>query len=286
MKLTLTIFYILFYLSVNAQQVSGKLKFSQGQVLTYNFDLHTKVAQQAMNQAIDFEVTANAKHEYSVTNATVESTTLHHKLNSISFLFDGMGTKRSFDSGKERDLNGQFGKPVKELLSKSYDIIIDSTGKVLLAQPEKIDYPEMDDRFLIIGNMLKDVFDLVQPPAKSTTSYFAILPPGGVSVGQSWTENYENAHGKFENKYYLSSITDSVIVVQISGTSSTTTAAKFMGNDTRTIMNNKSNGTIKIDPLTGIFFEKTLVTESYGTTEGMGSSVPITSKTTISIKLQ
>jgi len=50
-----------------------------------------------------------------------------------------MGQKRAFDSDKKEDLNGMFGKPVKNILSKSYDMIIDPGGKTLMVKPEKLD---------------------------------------------------------------------------------------------------------------------------------------------------
>ena len=285
-SLSLPVFLLFISAPAFSQYISPALKFSQGQVITIKLDLESKVAQQAMSQAIDFEVKANAVHSYKVTNATGDNTTLHHELNSVQFKFDGMGYKRSFDSNNEKDLSGQFGKPVKELLGKSYDIVIDSTGTVLFAQPEKIEKPTTDERFAIIGNMLKDVFDLVQPPPKSGSSFFKVLPAGEIATGQTWSDNYENSNGKFENKYQVSSINDTSIIIQLTGTSITVSIAQFMGNETKTTMNNKTTGTITVNRSTGLVSEKNSVTESHGNTEVMGNSVPVTSKTTIAIKLQ
>ena len=74
--------------------------------------------------------------------------------------------RQSFDSNVEKDMNGQFGKPIKEMLGKTYDMIIDPGGKVLMVQPEKHDKIQLDERLAIITNMLKDMLDVVNPPQK------------------------------------------------------------------------------------------------------------------------
>ena len=51
-------------------------------------------------------------------------------------------------------------------------------------------------------------------------------------------------------------------------------------------MKSITTGTININRSTGLIRNKFYVTESNGTTEMMGNTVPVTSKTTIAIKLQ
>ena len=147
----------------------------------------TTVAQQAMGQAIDFNVDATGNHSYKVTNTTEDNSTLHHQVQRISFSFDGMGQKMNFDSNDEKDMNGPFGKPIKEMLEKTYDIIIDPAGKTLMAMPEKIELAETDNQMAIITSMLKDVIDLVQPPQKGKPSFFKILPDSETGKGDTWT---------------------------------------------------------------------------------------------------
>ncbi|HUR65269.1 MAG TPA: hypothetical protein VMZ03_02880, partial [Chitinophagaceae bacterium] len=140
-----------------SQKVRSKLKFEQGQSLNIVLDLKTTIAQQAMGQAIDFTVNATGTHSYKITNTNDDNSTLKHQVDRIVFSFDGMGQKRNFDSKEEKDLNGQFGKPVKEILEKKYDMVIDSTGKTMMAIPEKIVLSGGDSRMAIITNMMKDV---------------------------------------------------------------------------------------------------------------------------------
>ncbi len=269
-----------------SQTVSSKLKFEQGQTLEITLQLKTTIAQQAMGQAIDFVVEATGAHAYKVTNATEENTTLSHQLNHITFLFDGMGQKMNFDSKKEKDLNGQMGKSIKELLDKKYNIIIDPNGKTMMAMPEKISMGETDSRMAIITSMLKDITDLVQPPQKGKASFFNILPEGEHSKGHTWTTTEEINGGKTDAAYVISEINDSTIIVDFVEKSTTIIKAEMMGSETTTTMNNQSTGKIILNKATGIMQGKTYTTESNGNTEAPFGTMPVTSKTTTEIRVK
>lgn len=286
MKKNLLAALLLTALIGNSQAVSTKLKFEQGQAIQVNLQLKTNIVQQAMGQAIDFNVEANADHSFLVTNATEDNSTLKHSMDRVGFSFDGMGQKRKFDSKEEKDLNGNFGKPVKELLEKKYDMVIDGNGNTLMAIPEKIVLSNDDPRMAIITNMMKDVFDLVQPPKAGGGSFFKILPDSGTVKGKPWTESYALPNGIFNAAYTISEITDSTIVVDFASSSVTITKAEMMGGETTTNLNNKSTGKIIVDRLTGIMREKTMMTDSNGTTETAFGSLPVTSTTNITIKVK
>jgi hypothetical protein len=59
-----------------------------------------------------------------------------------------------------------------------------------------------------------------------------------------------------------------------------------MGMETSTKMNNAYTGKIIIDKATGIMREKTITTASNGSTEAMGGTMPVTSKTTVIITVK
>ena len=269
-----------------SQKVTGRLKFEQGRTLEIQLQLKTTISQEAMGQAIDFTVDGTGIHTYQVTNATDDNNTLHHQPKHIAFTFDGMGQKRSFDSDNEKDMNGQFGKPIKEVLAKKFDMIIDTAGKVLMVAPEKVDTAKMDDRLAIITNMLKDVLDVVQPPQKGSASFFKVLPETETGKGDKWADTLVNGSIKSITTYTLTDINDSTIIINLVGNSVTVTKAQMMGNETTTSMNNKTTGAITVDRLSGIVREKKITTESNGTTESTFGSLPVTSKKTILITVK
>ena len=264
-----------------AQRSDGRLKFQQGQIFEITLQTKTTIAQQAMGQAIDFNVDATGTHAYKVTNTTDDNHTLNHTVKQITFQFDGMGQKQSFDSDIPQDLNGQFGKPVKEMLEKKYDMIIDPYGKVLMTMPDSFASSLNDSRMAIITSMMKDVVEIVQPPKKGKGSVFRVIPEkeGGVGVGDSWTESGETVTEKFDVTYVITAITDTTITVDFTGSSTTVMKAEMMGNETTTTMKNKSTGKITLDKVTGIIREKTTITESNGNTETPFGTLPVMSKT-------
>jgi len=287
MKQTLVFIHCLFAaFLMQAQKVDCHLKFDQGQVINVSLQMKTNIVQQAMGQAIDFNVDASGEHSFTVTNSTEDNTTLKHAVERVTFNFDGMGQKKNFDSKEEKDLNSVNGKPVKEMLEKKYDMIIDGSGNTLMAIPEKIEIAAGDPRMAIITNMLKEVFNLVQPPKKGSGSFFKVLPDSGILKGQPWTESYTNENGKFNAAYSVTDVNDSTFTIDFAASSTTVSKAEMMGNETTTTMNNKSTGKIIVDRITGIMKEKTMKTESNGNTETSFGTLPVTSTTTVTIKVK
>lgn len=266
-----------------AQTVSGKLKFEQGQVFSIEMKTKSTISQQAMGQAIDFTVDATANHSFTATNVTDDNTTLRHDVQKINFAFDGMGQKQKFDSDNEKDMKGSFGKPIKDMLEKKYDIIIDPSGNVKMAFPEKITLAEGDSRMAIITNMLKSVTNLVQPPQKGTASFFNVLPDTVSSVGNTWKTTALENGGSSETEYKIAQINDTTIVIDFTENSNSESKAEMMGNPTTTRLKNKSTGKIILDRATNIVQEKNFITESTGSTETSFGDLPVTSKTTTTI---
>ncbi len=197
-----------------------------------------------------------------------------------------MGRQISFDSDNEKDMAGQFGEPIRNILNKKFDVTIDSNGNVLSVRPEKTDTVKADDRLITVLNMLKDITDVVYPPKKGEPVFFKILPAGEIAEGESWTDSLEHENNKFKTTYTLSGITDSTITVDFKGISTTVTKAIMTGRETVTTLNNTSSGTIILDKATGIIKEKTITTESNGNTEAMGGTVPVNAKTSIIIHVK
>ncbi|MBI5373060.1 MAG: hypothetical protein HZA79_13645 [Sphingobacteriales bacterium] len=275
-------------LTGSAQTVDGRLFFRQGQAIEISLQTQTTISQQAMGQAIDFHVDASCKHQYEVTNTTEDNHSLRHSVKRITFSFDGMGQKQAFDSDIPKDLNGQSGKPVKELLEKKYDMIIDPYGKVLLTLPDSFPAAQTDNRMAIISSMMKEVVDIVQPPQKGKGSFFRVIPEkeGGLKTGDSWTESGSAQANTYQTTYVISAVTDSTILLDFTGNAYTVTKAEMMGSETSTTLTHKSTGKITVDRATGLIRQKTTQTESSGSTESSFGNLPLTSKTTSTITVQ
>jgi len=277
-KLLLLAGVISFSADLFAQKAAVKLVFEQGKVFTVNVSSTSTVSQEAMGQAIDFSVNANVQHRFRVTNSTEDNTTLHHDLQRITYDFEGMGQSQKFDSDNPKDLNSQLAAPIKEMLGKSYDMIIDPSGKVLMAKPETIELSKGNDGSALISGLLREQASLVFPPRKNEPSFFKILPETEVGLNEGWVESKIIGEDTTSTSFTLTAITDTTYIIDFKGTANSTTKAEMMGMETVTKMNDHFTGTIIVDKATGVMRQKTTISESNGVTEVMGGVLPVTSK--------
>ena len=275
--------FLLFSITIisNAQVDGGRILMQQGQVFKVDVTLNSSITQQAMGQAIDFTVDGKGSHSYKVTNASDDFYSLHHEAQRISFLFNGMGTKKSFDSDNKKDLASEWGEPVKQLLAKKYDLIISTTGEVMKVNPESFPAGKTDDRLALVLNMLKDLTTVVEPPKKGDAGFFKLLPAKTAAVGDTWTTQLNSATERLTTVYTTESIGDSTITVKFKADGASSVKAEIMGMESTTSLTSVSTGTIILSKTTGIIMEKNSVTQSSGAAEVMGSSIPVTSKSTL-----
>lgn len=266
-----------------SQKISAPINFGQGDSIAVTVNVKQVVAQQTGPQAIDFHVDGIAHHSYKVSNSTDDNATLHHAVHRMQFNFDGMGQKRGFDSDTKKDIEGPFGKPMKEILSKEFDMIVDRSGKTLLVRPEKIELEKPDPRFALIAGMLKDVIHVVYPPLKGAASIFKVLPAEGAAIGETWQETFKTESESGITTYTLSAVTDSTIIVDFKTIASSTSTTEMMGMQTVTTMKSNMTGQIIADKASGLIREKNSTVESNGATEAMGNSLPMTARTTINM---
>lgn len=262
-----------------AQKVFSRPVFEQAKTYTIEVDVQNTIMQQAMGQSIEFKTKATANHSYKATNVTDDFATLHHEMQKVAFQFEGMGSKRNFDSDKDK--SGIGAEPVKELLTRKYNLILDSTGKVSMVAPATFPELTVDDRSAIIINMLKEIIATSLPPTKGGNSFFKILPDAGAAPGESWKDTVQTQNGVTINTYTLSAITDSSIVIDVKATGSEVIKTQMMGMEAITKTTNKTTGTIYIDKVSGIPKEQTITTEGTGTMEAMNTSMPFSNKTTM-----
>jgi hypothetical protein len=195
-----------------------------------------------------------------------------------------MGQQRSFDSEKPEDRKGEFGKQFDEILGKKYEVTIDAGGKILKTVPEKIALTSPEDRMIIFADMLKDLTGVVYPPKKGERlSLYALPANTEAHAGDTWTDSTETENEKSISAYTVSAITDSSIIIDFKTSSVSSIKTETMGRQTRTNLTSIATGTIFLDKVNYIMQKKISVTESNGTTEAMGGTIPINGKTSIII---
>lgn len=267
--------------STHAQKTNSRLRMDQGARFEITTHVTNLLAQQFNGQSIDFNIDGLATHSYAVTNATDENYTLRHKVDQIRFDFDGMGSKRGFNSENEKDLKSEFGRPVRDMLARSYDMVVDTLGVARLVLAPSAAPSEGDDQYKVISTLLGDLIHVVMPPQKGDPTIFMAWPGGEMAVGESWTISKKGEKESYSTQYTLTAVTDTALVVDFTGTGQRTIENEMRGFKTVANLKTATRGQILIDPVTGIVYRKTTTIDSSGTTEMMGTTTPVSGKTTI-----
>ncbi len=271
---------------LNAQKINSRIRMEQGAVYEVQTEVTNLLAQQVNGMSFDFNLDGSSVSQYAVTNTTDENISLRHSLQRIHFLFDGMGSKQSFDSDKPKDLEREFARPLRDMLAKSYDMIVDSLGKTLLVLSPSAAPSQGDDQYRLISSMMGELGAMATPPKKGEPTVFMAWPGGEMAVGESWTISSNAANDKYSTVYILREINDSIYRVEFSGTGTRRVENEMRGTSFVINLKTVTQGEMIVDRDTGIIREKTSTIESTGSSELMGSSTPVTGKTTMHVKVR
>lgn len=280
MRLFTPLALILLSFFAQAQKVAGKIVFQPGQVLSVNMKSSTTNLVSAMGQELEMKTEVIADHQFKVTNTTEENHTLSHEINRVRFNSDGMGNTMSFDSQSEKDLNGQLGVPVKELLNKKYNLVIDASGNTLMAVSEGGSSDKASANAGMIAQFVNGLTEVIQAPKQGEASFFKVLPATEVGVGDAWSNTIDRNGTKIEEAFSIAEINDTFIVLNYLSNSNSTVVQENMGMEVTITMKNKSEGKIKIDRKSGILKEKTTTTTATGTVASGYGDFPINATTT------
>ncbi|MCR6721105.1 MAG: DUF6263 family protein [Chitinophagaceae bacterium] len=279
-SIALLVISIAFIQQSNAQKYNSRIQMDAGAIYEVTTEVKNLLAQQANGFSFDFNLNGNAVSLYNVTNTGDENISLRHKLKRIDFEFDGMGSKMKFDSDNSKDLEREFGRPMRDMLAKSYDMIIDTLGKTLLVLAPTAAPSAGDDQYKLISGLLGDLGNVATPPQKGDPTIFMSWPGGELAVGESWSIIKDSPNDNYRTSYTLSSVNDSTFVIDFTGTGAKKIENEMRGMQVTVNMKTVTTGQMQVDRATGIVREKTTTVESSGTSEMMGGSTPINGKMT------
>ena len=107
-----------------------------------------------------------------------------------------------------------------------------------------------------------------------------------MAVGESWTISSNAANDMYSTVYVLREINDSTYRVEFSGTGTRRVENEMRGTPFVINLKTITQGEMVVDRGTGIIREKSSIIESSGSSELMGSSTPVTGKTTMQVKVR
>jgi Family of unknown function (DUF6263) len=259
-----------------SQTVNNKLNFQKGQKLEMQLDVNT-TSTTSMGETV---VNASFNRIFDVEDVVNGNATIEHKIKRIQFKVESMMGNQNFDSDNEKDAKGPASKPFEKSLKEKYTMTLDPTGTVLSVKQDEAPpadaKPEGDDMTSVF---MSQIGAGMRMPDVGDKSLFSILPSHAVAKGEGWTDTSNN----MKQVFVVSDITDKDIVIAYTSDATVHKTQKIMGMDILVNSKDATTGKITLDRKTGLLKEKTGVTDSDGTMEVMGQTIPITTKVTTNI---
>jgi hypothetical protein len=285
MRLIASLLLMMLSIAVHAQKVSGKLIFQSGQVLNVTIKNTSNNLINIMGREIELKTESTVDQVYRVTNTTDENHTLSRENKRIRMKSEGMTGELDFDSDSEKDMKGQFGAPVKQVLAKKINMVIDASGNTLMAVSEGAVSKSTTAGTEMLAQLLGELSDLTEAPKQGAASFFKVLPANEVGKGDGWTNTVELNGSKTEEAFSIADINDDHIILNYLANATSSREQETMGRQVTINVKNKTEGKITVDRKTGIIKEKNLNTTVSGTVATEMGELPIngTSSTVVSV---
>jgi len=267
-------------LTASAQKVSNKLTFKKGQKLEMVSQVNSVISMDMMGQPFDTKVDATITRLFDVEDVRKGTATIEHKMKRMQMNFDiPFQGSQSFDTENEADMKGEGGKMAEKAMKNKYTMTIDPTGKITAVKADD-DNPNVNDTTVNlsdpIGGALSQFATGMDLPKSGDLSEFKILPDYEVSKGQSWTDSTKDRKAV----YTLTDITSTDIIIDYTEDATTQQTPEFGNMELVISSREKTTGKIILDKSTGLLKERTATTQSEGTLEMMGQSLPMNTKLT------
>jgi hypothetical protein len=280
MKQTLLIVAAAFSLTASAQKINNKLTFQKGQKLEMVSQVNSVVSMDMMGQSMDTKIDAIITRHFDVENVSNGNAVIEHKMKRMQMNLDiPMQGKQTFDSEKQEDMKSETGKVAEKALKNKYTMTVDPLGKITAVKADD-DNPNKAEANANqadpMSGALSQIAAGMDLPKSGDVSEFKVLPDYEVSKGQSWTDSTKNS----KTVYTLTDINGTDIIIDYTEDATTQRTQEAAGMEISMSSKDKTTGKIILDKNTKLLKEKTSTTNSEGTMELMGQSVPMNTKLT------
>jgi hypothetical protein len=274
-----------FSLGSFSQKLTNSLSFQKGQKLEMITKGKSVISMEMMGQAMETKIEATITRLFDVEDVANGIATIEHKMKRMQLNVEApMAGSQSFDSENEKDMKGEGGKAMEKALKNKYKMSVDAKGKITMVKadddnPNKTEGNNQND--MMEGAMSQLASGMELPKAGELTD-LSILPNKELSKGESWSDSSKG----MKSSYVLTDITPTDILIDYTETGSTERAQEANGMEIKISTIDKTSGKIILDRKTGLLKEKTSTTDSEGTMEMMGQTVPMTTKSTKTVTVK
>lgn len=274
-----------FSLGSFSQKLTNSLSFQKGQKLEMITKGKSVISMEMMGQAMETKIEATITRLFDVEDVANGIATIEHKMKRMQLNVEApMAGSQTFDSENEKDMKGEGGKAMEKALKNKYKMSVDARGKITMVKadddnPNKTEGNNQND--MMEGAMSQLASGMELPKAGEITD-LSILPNKEIIKGESWSDSSKG----MKSSYVLTDITPTDILIDYTETGSTERAQEANGMEIKISTKDKTSGKIILDRKTRLLKERTSTTDSEGTMEMMGQTVPMTTKSTKTVTVK
>lgn len=257
-------------LQMNAQTVNQKIDLKKGNKYNSVNKIEMVITQEVMGQVMEVFVNSNTTNLIDVKENSGNAFEIASSLTHFQVDMDAMGQQMNLNSNNAADLENPAAAQFKGLLNVPNNYSLDKTGKIIAV---KKNTPDMDDgmgNFGSIGEVEQE---------GQVFSVLANLPEEGVKVGGTWNETVEVEGVLTNNTYTLKEVKGDIGVVDMVSDISMNRQMQQQGMDMIMNLKGKGAGQYSFNIKTGLIISRSLNTNSSGTIDVMGQSIPMSIET-------
>ncbi len=271
-------------LGLAAQSYTPAVKLEAGKQYTVTTITKSNMTQEAMGQTMEIPIDATNKATLTIkelSNKGYESTYITDR---VQFAANMMGQDMNYDSDKKDDKDSPMGKTMNKLVGKETSFVVNGAGNIIKETIVKQTQEKSDEEG---PDMMTGMMGMGMSEASTCPVFNLFVNNTELKIGDSFidssTVNDKDGSTKTSTTYILKEIKDGKSIFTLNGQVAISKKMEMQGMEMTTTTASKSTGDMIVDVATGLLNSKSIVTETTGSVDVQGMSIPITGKTTTTI---
>ena len=271
-------------LGLAAQSYTPAVKLEAGKQYTVTTITKSNMTQEAMGQTMEIPIDATNKATLTIkelSNKGYESTYITDR---VQFAANMMGQDMNYDSDKKDDKDSPMGKTMNKLVGKETSFVVNGAGNIIKETIVKQTQEKSDEEG---PDMMTGMMGMGMSEASTCPVFNLFVNNTELKIGDSFidssTVNDKDGSTKTSTTYILKEIKNGKSIFTLNGQVAISKKMEMQGMEMTTTTASKSTGDMIVDVATGLLNSKSIVTETTGSVDVQGMSIPITGKTTTTI---
>ena len=271
-------------LGLAAQSYTPAVKLEAGKQYTVTTITKSNMTQEAMGQTMEIPIDATNKATLTIKAASDKGYESTYITDRVQFAANMMGQDMNYDSDKKDDKDGPMGKTMNKLVGKETSFVVNGAGNIIKETIVKQTQEKSDEEG---PDMMTGMMGMGMSEASTCPVFNLFVNNTELKIGDSFidssTVNDKDGSTKTSTTYILKEIKDGKSIFTLNGQVAISKKMEMQGMEMTTTTASKSTGDMIVDVATGLLNSKSIVTETTGSVDVQGMSIPITGKTTTTI---